>query len=304
MQQLKRDEQGVIAIMAVIALATLLAAGSLVFVAASMRPVKRDAQGRADAGAVASALACVNSSTCTGAAASGYAGGNVLLSSSSCGSNSCTDTMKQNGNYKFVTSAPSVTASATAKWGQLKKGFIFAFTFCANAFPNVPIGTPVLLHSNTVSGCSGQGGNAKGFLLNGCQMASIGGTYQDANGNSFIGTNCKGGSSLNANLNVNCNCDVLLPVWSAASGTTYTLGQMVQFRLLGWSGNGNSASDRGGQMSSRCTPSGPYVDGGGSTTNPCAYGYVVKYGATTGGTTGAACATGALANACYVYLDH
>ena len=36
-------------------------------------------------------------------------------------------------------------------------------------------------------------------------------------------------------------------------------------------------------MSGRRTPTGPFTDGGGSTTNPCAYGYVVAFGSQVGG---------------------
>ena len=84
---------------------------------------------------------------------------------------------------------------------------------------------------------AGQDANSKGFVLGGCQLTSVGGTLADAQGNSFIGTNCD-----SANLDSFVGKDVLLPVWGAAVGTpsNYTITSLVGFHVLGWSANGSN----------------------------------------------------------------
>jgi hypothetical protein len=204
--------------------------------------------------------------------------------------------------------------TATVKWGELASGVIFPFTFSNCAFPDsftqgnaTTPGTLMMLYGQTTrtscprdSSTTGQSANSKGFIEGGCRMASVGGTLHDANGNSFIGTNCDG-----ANLDFFVGKDVLLPVWGSAvgggGGSDYTITTLVGFHVLGWSANG---SNWGGAMQGRCTATGGFRGVVvGDDTKPCLYGYVTSFTSTSGGTTGAPCFASPLSSACYVYLD-
>jgi Flp pilus assembly protein TadG len=304
-----RGDDGLATIFFVLLMVVMVGAMALAIDGGVIFSNKQSDQNGADAAAMAIALSCANGQTCSASVGTPYINpggsspsrtGQTL--SSSIGSSSVTATVSKVVDTTFgsaigVTSG-TTSRSATAKWQQLKTGTIFAFTFSTCAFPSsVGIGSsnPIMLYANGVPGCSGQGANAKGFVSGGCQVVSIGNTYSDANGNSFIGTNCSRGGSLDNYVGT----DVLLPVWSSASGTTYTLGAMVEFHLLGWSGNGNS---RGGAMTDRCQAGSFTGTVIGDSNSPCAYGYVVRYGVVSGGTTGASC-TDSLPNACFVFLE-
>jgi hypothetical protein len=313
----QRDDQGIASIFFVGLMVVMVGAMSLAIDGGVIFSNKQSDQNGADAAAMAIALSCANGGSCATSAgnlAINPAGstpsrtGQVLTSTpATLASGQVTATVSKAvtttfGNAIGVASGPT-QRSATAKWSQLKTGTIFAFTFSSCAFPT-PVATgpthPIMLYSYGVPGCGSQGGNSKGFVANGCQLKSIGDTYDDANGNSFVGTSCNRGPSLDSYVGT----DVLLPVWTTAvamgGGAKYTLSGMVQFHLLGWSGNG---STRGGAMTGRCTVGTFKGSILGDDTKPCAYGYVVNYGVTSGGTTGASC-TGSLPNACFVYLDH
>ena len=310
MQRLnRRGDDGLATIFFVMLMVVMVGAMALAIDGGVIFSNKQSDQNGADAAAMAIALSCANGQACASSVGTPYInpGGSTpsrsgQTLSASIGTSSVTATVNKVVDTTFGSAigvaSGTTTRSATAKWQQLKTGTIFAFTFSSCAFPS-PVGigpsNPIMLYANGVPGCSGQGANAKGFVAGGCQVKSIGDTYGDANGNSFVGTNCSRGGSLDSYVGT----DVLLPVWSVASGTTYTLSAMVQFHLLGWSGNGNT---RGGAMTGRCQAgsfTGTIV---GDSNNPCAYGYVVKYGVVSGGTTGASC-TGTLPNACFVFLD-
>jgi hypothetical protein len=156
---------------------------------------------------------------------------------------------------------------------------------------------------------TGQTSNSKGFVAGGCQMTSLGSYLYDSRGNNFIGTNCA-----SANLSDYVGKDVLVPIWGAGTGgnwppygntTRYTITSLAMFHVLGWSGNGNSPSDRGGAMESQCTATGGFTGDPatmGDPTKPCLYGYLVNFVAT-GGAMDTPC-FGTLPSACGVYLDH
>jgi hypothetical protein len=204
--------------------------------------------------------------------------------------------------------------TATVRWGELASGVIFPFTFSNCAFPDsftmgtaTTPGTLVMLYGQTTrttcprdSSTTGQSANSKGFVQGGCRLVSVGGTLHDANGNSFVGTNCDG-----ASLDFFVGKDVLLPVWGSAvgagGGSDYTITTLVGFHVLGWSGNG---SNWGGAMQGRCTATGGFTGVvAGDNTKPCLYGYVTSFTSSSGGTTGAPCFASPLSSACFVYLD-
>jgi hypothetical protein len=226
-----------------------------------------------------------------------------------------TETMDYTFSRVFGATNTVRSRPATVRWGELASGVIFPLTFSACAFPDTfaqgnatTPGTLMMLYGQGVvrTSCArdgntaGQDANSKGFILGGCQMASVGGTLTDAQGNNFIGTDCD-----SANLDFYVGKDVLLPVWGAAAGTPsdYTITTLVGFHVLGWSGNGNN---RGGAMQGRCEATGGFKGDPvtlGDDQKPCLYGYVTSFTSSSGGTTGNSCFASALSSACYVYLD-
>ncbi len=295
--------------------------------------VTRSAQNSADAVALAMGKDCVvRGGLATATAYNRFIrtdpaigkGQSQSLTAGGCTSGSVTATATETMDYTFAKLVGMTntlrTRPATARWGQLASGVIFPFTFSNCAFPDSFIagnsgtpGTLLMLYGHGVrTSCprdgntSGQSSNSKGFVQYGCQLTSVGGTLTDANGNSFVGTECDG-----ANLDFFVGKDVLLPVWGSAvgnpGGSQYTITSLVGFHVLGWSGNGNN---RGGAMSARCTASSPSGFKGdpatlGDDTKPCLFGYVTSFTSTTGGTTGAPClgSTDSLRPACFVYLS-
>ena len=334
MRLTERDDSGVASILLVLCSVVLLGAVGLSVDIARAVAVTRSAQNSADAVALAMAKDCVVRGALSGAGYDRYVrttpavgnGQSQRLVNGSCasGSDGVTAAADETMNYTFAQVVGMTntvrTRQATAKWGQLLSGVIFQFTFSTCAFPDsfasgnaTTPGTLMMLYGQTTrTSCSrdpsttGQSSNSKGFVFNGCQMTSIGGTLVDANGNSFVGTACD-----STNLNFYVGKDVLLPVWGSATsnpgGSTYTITNLVGFHVLGWSGNGNNL---GGAMSARCTASNPAGFKGdpatlGDDTKPCLFGYVTSFTSTTGGTTGASCGvTGdPFRPACFVYLS-
>jgi hypothetical protein len=331
----QRDDSGVASILVVLCAVLLLGAVGISVDIGRAVAVTRSAQNSADAVALARAKDCVGRGALSPAGydrfiRTGPAIGNgqsQSLTAGSCASGFVTATASETMDYTFskvfgVTDTLR-TRSATAKWGELASGVIFPFTFSACAFPDTftqgnitAPGTLMMLYGQGVartscardSSTAGQVSNSKGFILGGCQLTSVGGSLTDSTGNNFGGTNCD-----STDMNDFVDKDVLLPVWGAATGSPsqYTITTLVGFHVLGWSGNGNGPSDKGGLMSKRCTASGPSGFSGfmgdsatmGDDTKPCLYGYVTSFNSTTGGTTGAPCFANPLSSACFVYLD-
>jgi hypothetical protein len=335
-----RDDSGVATIFIILCSLILLGAVGIAVDVSRAVAVTRSAQNSADAVALAMGKDCVGPRR--GLSPDGYDrfirtepttgnGQSQTLAAGGCAAGFVTARATEAMDYTFskVFGASNTTRSrsATAKWGELSAGIIFPFTFSNCAFPDSftqgnsgtqgdgsSPGTLMMLYGQTTrtscprdSNTTGQSSNSKGFVEGGCRMASVGGTLHDANGNSFIGTNCDG-----ANLDYFVGKDVLVPVWGSAvgagGGSDYTITTLVGFHVLGWSGNG---SNRGGAMSDRCTASGPAGYSGftgdpatvGDSNKPCLYGYVTSFTSTEGGTTGAPCFASPLSSACFVYLD-
>lgn len=328
----QHDDAGVASIIVVLSAVLLLGVVGVSVDVGRAVAVTRSAQNSADAVALAMGKDCVGAGGRPAAAydrfiRTGPAIGNgqsQSLTAGSCGEGFVEATARETMNYTFSKvfgmSDTLRTRPATARWGQLASGVIFPFTFSNCAFPDaftagnsVTPGTLMMLYGQGVreacardSSTSGQSSNSKGFVFDGCQLTSIGGTLTDANGNSFVGTECDGTS-----LDYYVGKDVLLPVWGSAvsdpGGSVYTINTLVGFHVLGWSANG---SFRGGAMSGRCTASSPSGFKGdpatlGDDTKPCLFGYVTSFTSTTGGTTGAPCLGSAdpLQPACFVYLS-
>jgi hypothetical protein len=291
-QQLKRDDHGVVTLVVVIAMSMLLAGAGLIFVAANQRPVRRDAQGRADAGAIAAALDCAKGA-CSGGAASAYVGGNVILQSSTCGSTSCTTTMQQNGNFKFVVSAPPVTASATATWGTLSSFTdIFPLTVGTCAINGLTAGQLVTLHARNFGGCL-NGPGQFGWLDINCSAPSRIDTSAGVDGTP--GNTPK--SCSNAQLDGFLSTDVFVPIFDptkTCGAHTYCITEFAQLHLTGWSGNGAAnfgCNNQPGGGGNRQCPAGhgpssvgkqcdASLDGQGdinyAENTPCIRGYFIK----------------------------
>jgi hypothetical protein len=323
----RRDDAGLATILVVLSSAFLLAAMAIAVDVGRAVAVVRSAQNSADAVTLAMAKDCVQRGGLSPAGYTSYIrtapaignGQSASLTSGSCASGSVTATASETLDYSFAKvigmTNTTLKRPATAKWSQLNAGVIFPFTFSACAFPDsfaagndTTPGTLLMLYGQGVrSNCprdgntGNQSSNSKGFVQQGCVLTSLNQTLTDANGNSFIGTNCD-----SSNLNSFVGEDVLLPVWGSAAGNQYTITNLVGFHVLGWSGNGGS-SNWGGAMQNRCTASPTGFTGDptvrGNNTKPCLYGYVTSFTSTGGGTTGASCTTGALQSACYVYLS-
>ncbi len=326
----QRDDSGVASLIVVLCSLLLVGAVGISVDVGRAVAVTSSAQNGADAVALAMAKDCVVQG---GLSAAGYDrfirtdpaignGQSQSLTDGSCGSGFVTATANETMDYTFSKVFGMTdtlrTREATATWGQLASGVIFPFAFSNCAFPDAftsgnstTPGTLLMLYGQGVrTSCprdgttTGQSSNSKGFISNGCQMTSIGGTLTDANGNSFIGTSCD-----SVNLDGYVGKDVLLPVWGSAvsnpGGSVYTITTLVGFHVLGWSGNG---SNRGGAMSARCTSTSGFKGDPttlGDDTKPCLYGYVTSFTSTTGGTTGQPCVSSAnaLQPACFVYLS-
>lgn len=327
-----RDDSGVASLFVVFCAVLLLGAVGISVDIGRAVAVTRSAQNSADAVALAMGRDCVGAG---GLSAAGYdrfirtvpAVGNgqaQSLTDGSCSSGFVTATARETMEYTFAKVFGMTdtlrTRPATARWGQLASGVIFPFAFSNCAFPDTfasgnstTPGTLLMLYGQGVrTACTrdgsttGQSSNSKGFIFDGCQLTSVGGTLTDANGNSFIGTACD-----SANLDFYVGKDVLLPVWGSATsdpgGSVYTITTLVGFHVLGWSANG---SNRGGAMSARCTASSPAGFKGdpltiGDDNKPCLFGYVTSFTSTTGGTTGEPClgSSDSLQPACFVYLS-
>lgn len=322
-----RDDSGMATILLVFFATFLLAVVAIAVDVGRAVAVTRSAQNSADAVTLAMAKDCVQRG---GLAAGGYdsyirtsgaigTGQSAALTAGSCPAGFVTATAEETMNYSFAKvigmTETTLDRPATAKWSQLSSGVIFPFTFSSCAFPDsftpgdaTTPGTPLMLYGQVDrescardGDATGQSNNSKGFIEDGCVMTSIGGTLHDANGNSFVGTDCDG-----SNLDFYVGKDVLLPVWGSATGggggSDYTITNLVGFHVLGWSGNG---AERGGAMTARCK-AGTFTGDPttlGDSNKPCLYGYVTSFVSTAGGTTGASCTSGALRSACYVYLD-
>jgi hypothetical protein len=330
MRLTQRDDSGVASLLVILCAILLVGAVGIAVDVSRVVAVTRSAQNSADAVALAMGKDCVGPRRSLSPAgydrfirtgpAIGH-GQSQRLEAGGCGAGFITARASEPMDYTFaqVFGATDTVRSrpATVRWGELAAGIIFPFTFSNCAFPdtftqgNVTTpGTLMMLYGNGVrtscardSSTVGQSSNSKGFVAGGCQLASVGGTpLTDANGNSFIGTNCE-----SADMSFYVGKDVLLPVWGTTNGnpSQYTITTLVGFHVLGWSGNG---SNRGGAMSGRCTASSPAGFTGdaaarGDSNNPCLYGYVTSFTSTEGGTTGAPCFASPLSSACFVYLD-
>ena len=322
-----RDDSGVTTLFVVLCATFLLGAVAIAVDVGRAVAVNRSAQNSADAVALAMGKDCVERGSLSGAGYDGYIrttaaigqGQTQALTGGSCASAFVKATASETMNYTFAKvigmTNTNVKRSATAKWSQLQAGVIFPFAFSACAFPDsftpgtdATPGTLLMLYGQvTRTSCgrdgdtTGQSSNSKGFVQDGCVMKSLDSTIHDANGNSFVGTQCA-----SSDMNFYVGKDVLLPVWGTATGggggSDYTITNLVGFHVLGWSANG---SNWGGAMTGRCKVGSFTGDATtqGDSTKPCLYGYVTSFVSTTGGTTGASCTTGALRSACYVYLD-
>jgi Flp pilus assembly protein TadG len=323
----QRDDSGVTTILVVLCAAFLLGVVAIAVDVGRAVAVTRSAQNSADSVALAMAKDCVGRG---GLSAAGYNryirtssaignGQTANLTAGSCAAGFVTATARETMNYSFarVIGMTNTTSHrpATAKWSQLNAGVIFPFAFSACSFPDsfttgnaTTQGTLLMLYGQVDrmscgrdGDTTGQSNNSKGFISDGCALKSLGKTVHDANGNSFVGTNCDSTS-----MDFYVGKDVLLPVWGSATGggggSDYTITNLVGFHVLGWSGNG---SGLGGAMTDRCKVGSFTGDltTQGASTKPCLYGYVTSFVSTAGGTTGASCTTGALRSACYVYLD-
>ncbi len=333
-----RDESGVGTIVIVICMVLLLGAVGIAIDVSRAVAVTRSAQNSADAVALAMGRDCVEHGSLSPTAAydafirTGPAigdGQSQTLEAGGCAAGfvkaRATETMDYTFSKVFtaLVGAPDTTTRsrpATVRWGEMTAGFIFPFTFSNCAFPDTFVsghdttpGTLMMLYGQKVrttcprdsDGTAGQVDNSKGFVPGGCQLTSVGNTLTDSTGNNFIGTNCD-----NTDINTYVGKDVLLPVWGSASGSPsdYKITSLVGFHVLGWSGNGNSAADRGGAMKKRCTASDPDGFMGdpvtkGDDSKPCLFGYVTSFTSTTGGSNGGKCFLNPLSSACLVYLD-
>jgi hypothetical protein len=322
MRLTRRDDSGVTSIFLVLLAVLMFGAVGIAVDAGRTVAVTRSAQNSADAVALARAKDCVarGSLSPTGYdrfIRTGPAIGNGQSQTQTAGScilgfitAKASETMDYTIAKVFGATNTLRTRSATARWGELASGVIFPFPDTFTQGNATTPGTLMMLYGNGVRpscprdpSTAGQTSNSKGFIAGGCQLTSIGGTLTDANGNSFIGTNCE-----SSDMSFYVGKDVLLPVWGSTAGnpSQYTITTLVGFHVLGWSANGSS---RGGAMSGRCTASSPAGFTGdpasrGDSNNPCLFGYVTSFTSTTGGTTGAPCFASPLSSACFVYLDN
>lgn len=218
-----------------------------------------------------------------------------------CGAGQITVNVTQPVKFTFMPTPSGTQAhkQATAKWQQLKSGVISPITVGSCSFPpNPPLNTRMMLWS--VTGCNGQPSSEKGWINEGCRVASIGNTLTGTTGNNPGGTSCP--SDLNQWFLTqpgNGPKDLLLPVWTSYS-SGYRITVIMRFRVDGWSANG---SNRGGTMTSRCTATGTYLSfRPGDSNKPCIVGQILGYGTQVGGTTGAPCLADTLRSACFVFL--
>ena len=300
----QHDDRGLVTIMVVILLPVLLLGVTLAIDAGAAAYENASAQTTADSIALASAMSC----------AQGMPAGTVgvdpipnkrtskqTVTPLACGNGQITVNVTQPVNFTFIPTPSGTQAhkQATAKWQQLKSGIISPITIGSCSFAtNPPLNTRMMLWS--VTGCNGQPGSQKGWINEGCKVASIGNLLTGTTGNNPGGTSCP--SDLNQWFLTQPGIgakDLLLPVWTSYS-SGYTITVIMRFRVDGWSGNGNNW---GGTMTSRCTATGTYLSfKPGDSTKPCIVGQIVGYGTQIGGTTGAPCLTDALRSACFVFL--
>jgi Putative Flp pilus-assembly TadE/G-like len=298
----------------------LLVLGALVFDGARQRPYKREAQGRADAAAVASALGCSKGACAPGPTAAGYEGNGVTVGTPppSCDSlaGSCTVTMHEPNNYHFTTGSNEVPASATAKWGALGSATgVFPVTIAVCGIQSAPLNTLFTLYSDDVIGC-GNGPGQFGLVDNGCGGGTITidattGQYKltVAQGNSFqTKTGCTT-ASFNTQF---LNKTVLVPIWDNHVGNEYYIKTFAQFTLTAWSANGNASSDPTpfafdgvhvlpppNKNPKNC----PVQNGHDDASGACIQGKITGYTTEIGKVVpGSSCLTTAFA--CLVYLDH
>jgi Flp pilus assembly protein TadG len=312
----QRDDHGVGTIFIVLAMLALLVGVAFATDVGRYVVEARRAQNSADATVLALATDCVFAGGPI-ADYSPYRRADQSINPPVCGSGKATITVTTpiTDGILLKQSVGEVDRSATARFGELTSGVIFPFTFSACAFPDTftqgnatTPGTYMMLYGQGVvrTSCprdgdtTGQDANSKGFVAGGCQLTSVGGTLTDAQGNSFIGTNCD-----SANIDDFVGKDVLLPVWGAAAGTPsdYTITNLVGFHVLGWSANG---SNRGGDMSGRCKSTSGFTGDPatvGDDSKPCLYGYVTSFTSAGGGTSGAPCFSNPLSSACFIGLD-
>lgn len=298
----KRDDRGVVTVLLALSLPVIVLLGALVFDLARQRPYKREAQGRADAAAVAAAVGCSKGSCAPAAASAAYAGNGVTVQSAACSSGSCTVTMHKPNDYQFVAGSNNVPASATAKWGALGASTgVFPLTISTCAFA-IQFNVPVTLHSYAFGGCNNPAGQF-GFVAGGCtnQTVVFGEPLHGTTGNNLNGTGC-------TDMNAFLNHEWLVPVWTTASGqgagATYTVLSFAKFYVTGWSTNGNQ--NHGGTLAAMCdaTANGdPVLPAPSDANKPCIRGYFKGF-TTQNGTIvpGLACKDNLLA--CRVYLDH
>jgi hypothetical protein len=312
----KRDDRGSATVFVVLMMPLLLVIGALVFDGARQRPEKREAQGRADAAAVAAALGCSEGACSPGTAAAAYEGDGVTVQSATCGAGSCTVVMQEPVTYQFTTGGKTITASATAKWGALgsAKG-VFPITIAVCGIQSAPLNTLITLYSDDVIGC-GNGPGQFGLVQNGCGGGALTidattGQYTltVAQGNSFQSkTGCSTGSFNSQFLNKT----VLVPIWDKHIGNQYYIKTFAEFTLTAWSANGNASSDpqpfaddgvhplpAPNKNPKTCPTQAAHDDNSGACIQGKITGYTTEIGLIV---PGASCLTTAFA--CLVYLDH
>lgn len=291
--------------MVVILLPVLLLGVTLAIDAGAAAYENATAQNTADSIALASAMNC----------AQGNAAGTVgvgpipakrstkqTVTPLACGAGEITVKVTQPVNFTFMPTPAGTQAhkQATAKWQQLKSGIISPVTVGSCSFPtNPPLNTRMLLWS--VTGCNGQPSSQKGWINEGCKVASIGNLLTGTTGNNPGGTSCP--TDLNQWFLTqpgNGPKDVLLPVWTSYS-SGYAITVIMRFRIDGWSGNGN---DHGGTLGPHCQDllGTALRFNPGQDQKPCIAGKIIGYGIEEGGTTGKPCLNDTLRSACFVFL--
>ena len=249
----QRDDSGVATILLVLCSAFLLGAVAIAVDVGRAVAVTRSAQNSADAVALAMAKDCVERGGLSPAGYNRYIrtvpaignGQTPDLTAGSCAAGFVTATAHETMDYTFakVFGMTDTTRSrpATAKWGAAERRRhlpvhvlrrVPSRTRSRRATPRRPAPLMMLYGQVNRTSCprdgdtTGQSSNSKGFVDGGCVLTSVGGTLHDANGNSFIGTNCD-----SSNLDYYVGKDVLLPVWGSAAGggggSDYTITNLV-----------------------------------------------------------------------------
>jgi hypothetical protein len=270
MRRMNRDDEGVVLVLATVAMTALLLMAAFALDFGQLVAHKERAQNSADARALAAALNCAQGMAADTAPLPPLKAGQTpdpMVCDYS--ANEVTATIRKPVDLKFVPDPSPLARPATAKWGALGSSTgVFPITVGACSFAGLAQNVKITLHSYAVPGCGTPSGNF-GFVENGCsasQTVLVGNNIPGTTGNNLGGTGC-------GDLNGYLDRDVLIPVWDTESGSgsggQYHVMAFALFHFTGWSTNGN---DRGGTLKKQCDAS---ADGGvnENVNKPCIRGW-------------------------------